>query len=173
MQLIRTTKEEIGWATLNHRIKAGEFQKGDEIEINGSLWRVLDTEENGIFIWKHSGPGEDVVFNENGSNKYEGSDIQKYAREEFPATLPKGLTELVTEDGFNPLSIEEIRRYLPTEGERIVTDENGDTTWWWSRSANRGYAYATWYVYSSGYVYNGYYALYAYRFAPACHLKGI
>ena len=58
MQLIRTTKEEIGWATLNHRIKAGEFQKGDEIEINGSLWRVLDTEENGIFIWKHSGPGE-------------------------------------------------------------------------------------------------------------------
>ena len=173
MQLIRTTKEEIGWATLNHRIKAGEFQKGDEIEINGSLWRVLDTEENGIFIWKHSGPGEDVVFNENGSNKYEGSDIQKYAREEFPATLPKGLTELVTEDGFNPLSIEEIRRYLPTEGERIVTDENGDTTWWWCRSANRGYAYATWYVYSSGYVYNGYYALYAYRFAPACHLKGI
>ena len=172
MQLIRTTKEEIGWATLNHKIKAGEFRKGDEIEINGSLWRVLDIEENGIFIWKHSGPGEDIVFNENGSNKYEGSAIQKYAREEFPATLPKGLTELVTEDGFNPLSIEEIRRYLPTEGERIVTDENGDTTWWWSRSAYRGDAGYTWGVSASGSV-GGTNAYGANRFAPACHLKGI
>lgn len=172
MQVIRRTKEEIDWETLKQKIKAGEFKKGDEIEIDGSLWRVLDTEENGIFVWKHSGPGEAVVFNGNGSNKYEGSDIQKYAHEKFPATLPDKFLELVTEEGFNPLSIEEVKKYLPTEGERIVTDENGDTAWWCLRSAYRGSAISTWSVITSGSAYS-YSASNANRFAPACHLKSI
>lgn len=36
------------------------------------------------------------------------------------------------------------------------------------RSAYRGYAYNTWYVYASGSVDGYYYAVYSYRFAPAC-----
>lgn len=170
MQLIHKQKIDADWKTINTLIKNGAFVKGDEIEIDGSLWRVLDTEEGGIFIWKHSGPGEDVVFNENGSNKYEGSNLQKYARENFPATVPEEMRRLVTEEGFFPLSLDEVKKYLPTEGERIATDENGDTVWWWLRSAYRGYATNTWFVGSSGAV-SSYGAYNAYRFAPACHLK--
>ena len=36
------------------------------------------------------------------------------------------------------------------------------------RSANRDYAYGTWYVSTSGRVNNHYYASIAYRFSPVC-----
>jgi hypothetical protein len=36
------------------------------------------------------------------------------------------------------------------------------------RSANRGYAYYTWFVVTSGGATHGSIASYAYRFAPAC-----
>lgn len=170
MRVIKKIALNQDWNMIRDNIRSGCFQIGDEIEINGCLWRVLDTAKNKIFIWQHDGPGEDVVFNVSGSNIYEGSDIEAYARGEFLRSVPPEMLELVTDEGFNPLSYDEVRRYLRTEGERIVTDEDGDTCFWWLRSATRGSAGLTWYVYSSGDV--SYYDAYsAYRFAPACHLE--
>lgn len=170
MQIIKKNSYVADPSDIRSYICSGAFDPGDEIEIDRCLWRVLDAQPGEIFIWKHSGPGEDVVFNENGANDYENSDLQRYARDEFPKTFTPELLELVTEEGFNPLSSNEIAKYLPTEDSRIVTDECGDTVWWWTRSVYRGTTYNTWSVSSSGYA-SGSYVTYAGRFAPACRLR--
>lgn len=170
MKLKRLSNFEFSWAMLEDAIRKGNFEKGDLIEIGDSDWKVLESTPGDLFIWKCHGPGEDIPFNKNGSNQYEGSDLRKYARETFPATVPEELRRMVTDDGFFPLSLDEVKKYLPTEGERIYTDENGETCWWHTRSANRGGADGTWSVYASGSVsYST--ASGARRFAPACHLK--
>ena len=170
MTLKRLSNFETSWERFRDAIQRGTFEHGDLLQIGDSDWKVLESTPGDLFIWKAHGPGEDIAFNENGSNKYEGSDLQKYAREIFTETVPAELREMVTEEGFFPLSLEEVKKYLPTEGERIHTDENGDTCWLWTRSANRGTANYPWHVTSSGGVYTSY-ASSANRFAPACHLK--
>jgi len=75
-----------------------------------------------------------------------------------------------TQDRLFCLSIDEVRRYLPTEGDRIAVDDGGETVWWWTRSARRSSAGYVWYVTASGGVSTSG-ANAAYRFAPACHLK--
>lgn len=170
MKLKKFTSVAFDWEALKEAVRKGLLEKGDLLEIEDRTWKVLNAVPGETFIWQCRGPMDEVVFNESGSNEYEGSDIQRYARDQFPAMVPEGLREMVTDEGFFPLSIEEIRKYLPTEVERIAADENGETAWYWLRSAYRGYASTTWNVDSSGYVdYN--YAYYASRFAPACHLQ--
>lgn len=172
MKLKKFTSVAFDWEALKEAVRKGLLEKGDLLEIEDRTWKVLNAVPGETFIWQCRGPMDEVVFNESGSNEYEGSDIQRYARDQFPAMVPEGLREMVTDDGFFPLSIEEIRKYLPTEVERIAADENGETAWYWLRSAGRGYAYFTWHVNSSGYVSTSYYiASSAIRFAPACHLQ--
>lgn len=170
MKLKKFTSVAFDWEALKEAVRKGLLEKGDLLEIEDRTWKVLNAVPGETFIWQCRGPMDEVVFNEIGSNEYEGSDIQRYARDRFPAMVPEGLREMVTDEGFFPLSIEEIRKYLPTEVERIAADENGETAWYWLRSAPRGLAYITWYVRSSGAVYS-YYASSAHRFAPACHLQ--
>lgn len=169
MRIIKKTEQQTDWNEIKDMIKAGAFTPGDEIEIDGSLWRVLDVEDNSIFIWKHTGIDERCAFNESGSNVYEGSDLQRYLQGEYMETIPDEMKELMSEEGLYPLSIEEIRKYLPTEGERIAVDSDGDTVWYWTRSAYRGDGGLAWYVYATGYAYFNY-ATTAYRCAPACKL---
>ena len=169
MKVIKRAALETNWNEIKGMIQAGAFTPGDEIEINGCLWRVLDVEDNGILIWKHTGIEEFSVFNRNGSNEYEGSDLQKFLQGEYKDELPAEMQELMAEGGPFALSMEEIGKYLPTEGERIAADNDGDTISYWTRSAYRGYGGGAWYVYSAGLA-TSFHATLAIRCAPACKL---
>lgn len=152
--------------TIREMLDADFLKPDDELEIGGAWWRVLKATDHKAVIWKHTNCDTATPFNEDNSNKYEGSDLQKACKAiEIPKEL-EGLT-----DGFYPLSIEEVRELLPTEGERAVTDSDGNTVWWWTRSCNRGYGYRAWSVNPSGYV-SSYYAAYSsFTCAPACAIQ--
>lgn len=169
MKIIKKTELQIDWNQIKGLIKDRAFTPGDEIEIDGCLWRVLDVEDNGILIWKHTGIEEFSVFNRNGSNEYEGSDLQKFLQGEYKDKLPAEMQELMAEGGPFALSMEEIGKYLPTEGERIAVDNYGDTISYWTRSAYRGSGGSAWNVYSAGFA-NYSIAAFASRCAPACKL---
>lgn len=171
MKIFRTIEKGTDWEEIKMMIAGGEFNSGDEIEIEGALWRVLEVDEDkkSILIWKHTMCDDYVVFNLNGSSTYEGSDLQNYLQNDFLEQIPEEMKELVSIDGFFPLSIEELREYLPQEADRIATDEDGDTVWYWLRSALRGTGYDVWTVYTSGYATYSY-ATSALRCAPACRL---
>ena len=116
---------------LKDLISGGLMKPGDEITTGGCMWRVLDVQEDRVLIWKHTGV-EDHVFNDNNSNVYEGSDIQKYLQAEFRETVPEELLSMVDDKGFFLLTLEQIRKYLPKEIDRIAEDADGYTTWWWT-----------------------------------------
>ena len=149
-------------------IQAAGIATGDELMIDGALWRALRIKDGKALIWKHTGLDQETVFNENNSNVYEGSDLQN-AMKALP--IPEELRDLITEEGFFALSIEEIRELLPTENDRIAIDKEGNTVWWWTRSASRGGGFLVWSVYPSGFV--SYYSAagYSLPLAPACEIS--
>ena len=134
-------------------VERQELMVGDRITIADAEWRVLDIQDGKALIWK-STKIEDHVFNENNSNVYEGSDIQRYLQEDFPETMPIDIMEDVTEEGFFLLTVEQIRKYMPKELDRIATDEDDGTTWYWTASPYVGYGSNVRNIYPSGYVYN-------------------
>ena len=136
---------------LKDLISGGLMKPGDEITTGGCMWRVLDVQEDRVLIWKHTGV-EDHVFNDNNSNIYEGSDIQKYLQAEFRETVPEELLSLVDDKGFFLLTLEQIRKYLPKEIDRIAEDTDGYTTWWWTSTPLVGYGYYVRRIYTSGTV---------------------
>lgn len=170
MQLKHVTTTDINMAELLNAAKNGVVSVGDRIRIEECEWKILEITPDSALLWKCAGPGDDMPINASGSNEYEGSDMQKYLREEFPETVPQELREVVTEEGFFLLSLEEIKKYMPRPADRVFVNEDRETNWWWTRSAYRGYAYFTWYVSTGGYVY-GYTAGCALRCAPACRIK--
>ena len=151
---------------LKDLIRGGLMKPGDEITTGGCMWRVLDVQEDRVLIWKHTGV-EDHVFNENSSNVYEGSDIQKYLQAGFRETVPEELLSLVDDKGFLLLTLEQIRKYLPKEIDRIAEDADGYTTWWWTSTPDVGPGYTVRLINTSGYV-GIYYAYSSYGVAPAC-----
>ena len=153
---------------LKDLIRGGLMKPGDEITTGGCMWRVLDVQEDRVLIWKHTGV-EDHVFNDNGSNVYEGSDIQKYLQAEFRETVPEELLSLVDDKGFFLLTLEQIRKYLPKEIDRIAEDADGYTTWWWTSTPYVGIGYTVRHINTSGTVGN-YFAYLSYGVAPACWL---
>ena len=171
MNLRKMTNAQIDKDDLKDLFMNGGLERDDELEIDGALWRVLRIENGKALIWKHTGLNQSSVFNENNSNVYEGSDLQK-AMKALP--VPEELQGLITENGFFPLSTEEIKELLPTEGERIATNEDGDTVWWWTRSAIRSDGSYAWSVSPSGGVDGYYYAANAsVTLAPACAISVI
>ena len=144
------------------------MKPGDEITTGGCRWKVLDVQDGRVLIWKFTGV-EDHVFNNSGSNVYEGSDIQKFLQAGFREDLPEELLELVSEEGFFLLTIEQIRKYLPNEIDRIAADPDGDTTWWWTASPHVGNGSNVRYIGTSGNVYVNY-AYVSNGVAPACWL---
>ena len=158
------------------------MKPGDEITTGGCMWRVLDVQEDRVLIWKHTGV-EDHVFNDNNSNVYEGSDIQKYLQAEFRETVPEELLSLVDDKGFFLLTLEQIRKYLPKEIDRVTSivhdfskeidriaeDADGYTTWWWTSTPYVGGGGYVRYIFTSGYVsFNNAYI--STGVAPACWL---
>ena len=148
-------------------VPAAGIATGDELMIDRSLWRVLRIKDGKALIWKHTGLDQESVFNENNSNVYEGSDLEK-AMKALP--VPEELNGLITDGGFFALSIEEIKELLPTENDRVAIDKEGNTVWWWTRSASRSFGYVAWYVHPSGGVY-GSAALGSLALAPACEIS--
>ena len=153
---------------LKDLISGGLMKPGDEITTGGCMWRVLDVQEDRVLIWKHTGV-EDHVFNEDNTNVYEGSDIQKYLQAEFRETVPEELLSLVDDKGFFLLTLEQIRKYLPKEIDRIAEDADGYTTWWWTSTPTVGLGNHVCLILTSGYVYS-YHASYSFGVAPACWL---
>ena len=153
---------------LKDLIRGGLMKPGDEITTSGCMWRVLDVQEDRVLIWKHTGV-EDHVFNDNNSNVYEGSDIQKYLQAEFRETVPEELLSLVDDKGFFLLTLEQIRKYLPKEIDRICCDSKGETDWWWTSTPYVGTGSNVRTIYTSGDV-CGNYANYSLGVAPACWL---
>lgn len=170
MKYSRVITKDIKEAEIREMVNRNLFGYLDRLEIGGDWWRVIRTGEDGIIIQKVTGLKE-MAFNANGSNKYEGSDIQRYLQEEFPKEVPEWLRKEAEETGgFFLLSKEEVEEYLPREIDRIICDEDGDTDWWWTRSANRTNSYHVWYSSPSGNV-STYYASYAIRCAPGVYIK--
>lgn len=167
MRMITTTEANIGVEELKEMLRANILYPGDELKIDGALWRILKAGEKKALIWKHTGLDTETVFNWNGSNEYEGSDLQKVMQK---MEIPGELKDLITKDGFFALSKEEIEELLPTEYDRIATDGDGNTVWWWTRSASRGYGHNAWYVFPSGYVGSSGAAYYSFTAAPACEI---
>ena len=153
---------------LKDLISGGLMKPGDEITTGGCMWRVLDVQEDRVLIWKHTGV-EDHVFNDNSSNVYEGSDIQKYLQAEFRETVPEELLSLVDDKGFFLLTMEQIRKYLPKEIDRIAEDTDGYTTWWWTSTPYVGSGHFVRSIYTSGYVGSST-AYGSHGVAPACWL---
>ena len=149
-------------------VPAAGIATGDELMIDGSLWRVLRIKDGKALIWKHTGLDQESVFNENNSNVYEGSDLEK-AMKALP--VPEELNGLITEGGFFALSIEEIKELLPTENDRVAIDKEGNTVWWWTRSADRSLGLKAWNVSPSGGVYDSYAANNSLALAPACEIS--
>lgn len=149
-------------------VPAAGIATGDELMIDGSLWRVLRIKDGKALIWKHTGLDQESVFNENNSNVYEGSDLEK-AMKALP--VPEELNGLITEGGFFALSIEEIKELLPTENDRVAIDKEGNTVWWWTRSGGRSYGFHAWSVRPSGRVDFSPCAYYSLALAPACEIS--
>ena len=149
-------------------VPAAGIAAGDELMIDGSLWRVLRIKDGKALIWKHTGLDQESVFNENNSNVYEGSDLEK-AMKALP--VPEELNGLITEGGFFALSIEEIKELLPTENDRVAIDKEGNTVWWWTRSAFRSTGFSAWYVRPSGLVSGNGAAYGSLALAPACEIS--
>lgn len=169
MQLKHVTTTDINMAEFIKAVKNGAAAAGDRIRIEECEWKILEITPDSVLLWKCAGPGDDVPINKNRSNEYEGSDMQKYLREEFPETVPQELREAVTDEGFFLLSKEEVEKYMPREIDRIYADEDGDTRWWWTRSTLHDLAHYAWSV-SAGGVY-GDIASVALRCAPACIIR--
>ena len=165
MKLRVKTEAQIGAEELKEMLEHGDLAVGDELEIDGGYWRVLKIDGKKALIWKHTGLETTTVFNKNGSNEYEGSDLQKVCQK---MEVPEELKDLITDEGFFPLSTEEIDKLLPTEYDRIATDSKGYTVWWWTRSAYRGYGLSAWSVAPSGGVYGSRAASSSFTVAPAC-----
>ena len=147
-------------------VERNQLQVGDKIQIAGADWKVLDIQDGKALIWKCT-KITDHVFNKNGSNKYEGSDIQRYLQEDFPETMTVEIMEDVTEEGFFLLTEEQIKKYMPKEIDRIATDEKDYTTWYWTASPCVGCGSFVRYFFPAGYVCGGN-ALSSLGVAPAC-----
>lgn len=147
-------------------VERQELMVGDRIQIADAEWKVLDIKDGKALIWKCT-KITDHVFNKNGSNVYEGSDIQRYLQEDFPETMTVEIMEDVTEEGFFLLTVEQILQYMPNEIDRIATDEEDLTTWYWTASPNVGIGNHVRNIGLDGYI-NYHTALYSHGVAPAC-----
>ena len=147
-------------------VEKNQLMVGDKIQIEGCQWKVLEIKDGKALIWKCT-KIRDHVFNEDGSNIYEGSDIQKYVRSEF--WLPDEMLKLVDGDFFL-LTEDQILEYMPDELDRIATDEDDCTTWYWTASPGVGLGGRVRGIHPSGGVY-GYYAYDSLGVAPACWIN--
>ena len=151
-------------------VEMNQLQAGDKLQITDAEWKVLEVRDGKALIWKCTNI-KDHIFNENNSNIYEGPDIQKYLQTDFKDEFHShGLLDIVTDDGFFLLTVDQIKKYMPKEIDRIATDEDGYTTWYWTASPDVGGAHYVRGINPAGYV-NYYDAGNSYGVAPACWIN--
>lgn len=138
---------------------------GDILHWEDQAWKILEVTDSTVMLWKCEGV-TDHVFNENNSNVYEGSDIQKYLQTEFKDTVPEELKDC----DFFLLTEEQIRKYMPREIDMIATNDEDRTTWYWTASPHVGSGSGVRIIYPSGDVYHSY-AGSSHGVAPACILN--
>lgn len=168
MEYIIKIRGTTDWRSVTKSIDKQNVNIGDELIINGYKWRILDVQADRILIWKFTGV-EDHVFNENGSNTYDGSHIQRFLQDEFKRDLPDEMLQMVGPEGFFLLTMDQVMQYMPTEMDRIAADADGCTTWWWTASPYVGYGSSVRNVYTDGSIVN-INAYISYGVAPACWL---
>ena len=175
MKITKTRETQMTWDQIREAIGSGTLEQGYRINIEGCDWKVLakaTSKTGGVaLIWKCTGL-KDHVFNESGSNVYDGSDIQKYLQNEFREDLPEEMLQMVSDEGFFLLKEEEICEYMPREIDRIATDEDDCTTWYWTASPNVGNGYYVRYISPAGSV-SYCSADYSLGVAPACWLQSL
>ncbi len=171
MKVTKIRKESMNWDQIERAIHLGELYPGDKLNVEGCDWKVLATMGGKALIWKCTGL-KDHVFNRSGSNVYEGSDIQKYLQTAFREDLPEEMLEMVTDDGFFLLTVDQILEYMPREVDRIATDEDDRTTWYWTASPCVGNGHNVRLIIPSGNV-NYSYAYYSNGVSPACWLQSL
>ena len=169
MEVTKIRKVTICWEQISNAINLGELHPGDRLTIADSDWKVLDIESGKALIWKCTNI-ENHVFNKDDSNNYEGSDIQKYLQTEFKKNIAEEMLQVITEEGFFLLTVEQIKKYMPCEIDRIATDDDGDTVWYWTASPYVGSGHHVRIILPSGYVGN-ISACLSRGVAPACWLN--
>ena len=160
MKVIRTETVETEWTGI---------RKGDKFEVGGITFVVLDRPDDAHALIQQFDHLKDHVFNDDGGNKYEGSDVQRYLHTDYRDYLPADFLNAVEGDFFL-LSEDEVLKYCPDELSRIRLDEEGCTTWWWTSTPYVGYGYGVRSVIPSGRVGN-YYAIGSSGVAPACTIN--
>lgn len=156
----RTVKQNMEWMVL---------QVGDIFQVDEINFIVIDRDGNNAVIQQYDHVKEHV-FNDDNTNKYEGSDLQKYVLGEYKEQFSKEFLQRVDGDFFI-LSMEDFEKYpfLNNKFNRIRLDEEGDPTWWWTASPTVGYGYGVRYIYPAGSIsYNT--ARNSYGVAPACRI---
>lgn len=161
----RTVKQNMEWMDL---------QVGDIFQVDEINFIVIDRDGNNAVIQQYDHVKEHV-FNDDNTNKYEGSDLQKYVLGEYKEQLSKEFLQRIDGDFFI-LSMEDFEKYpfLNNKFNRIRLDEEGDPTWWWTASPYVGNGNLVRYVRTGGNIgYN--HASISSGVAPACriHLESI
>lgn len=161
----RTVKQNMEWMDL---------QIGDIFHVDEINFIVIDRDGNNAVIQQYDHVKEHV-FNDDNTNKYEGSDLQKYVLGEYKEQLSKEFLQRIDGDFFI-LSMEDFEKYpfLNNKFNRIRLDEEGDPIWWWTASPIVGYGSYVRYVYTDGIISSDP-ASSSYGVAPACriHLESI
>ena len=146
------------------QVETDSLQEGDLLTIDGVQWIVIKADGEDITVQQYDHI-EDHVFNDDGSNKYEGSDLQKFLKEYRKRFKSKALGEFYIlpmeayEDGF-----------LSDPRNRIRFNDNGYSAYYWTASPNVGNGNVVRYILTSGDV--GYdYAINSNGVAPACKLN--
>lgn len=161
----RTVKQNMEWMDL---------QVGDIFHVDEINFIVIDRDGNNAVIQQYNHVKEHV-FNDDNTNKYEGSDLQKYVLGGYKEQFSKEFIQRIDGDFFI-LSMEDFEKYpfLNNKFNRIRLDEEGDPTWWWTATPYVGYGSSVRYISPAGGV-SGYDAGSSNGVAPACriHLESI
>jgi len=151
VELISKISGQVTPGTIMEMLRKGLLNEGAVLEFGKEAWKVLevDTINKAALLFRIRGERSEVHFNRNGSNMYAGSDIQEYLEDVFFETLPEELKILAMEvPGCFLLSTDEVLRYMPKEIDRIVCDEHGNTSRWWTRTPVKDYRNEKIYTYA-------------------------
>lgn len=155
--------------TVTQNMEWMDLQVGDIFHVDEINFIVIDRDGNNAVIQQYDHVKEHV-FNDDNTNKYEGSDLQKYVLGEYKEQFSKEFLQRI-DGNFFILSMEDFEKYpfLNNKLNRIRLDEDGDPTWYWTASPYVGSGHSVRGVYTDGSVYYSD-AYGSYGVAPACRI---
>ncbi len=150
--------------TRYQKVETDSLQEGDLLTIDGVQWIVIKADGDDIKVQQYDHI-EDHVFNEDNTNNYEGSDLQKYLEEYRKKFRSRALGEfyILPEDAYE-------NGFLSDPKNRIRFDEDGYATCYWTSTPHVGYGSYVRHILTSGIVCNNN-AHFSLGVAPACKLN--